>query len=51
MRGAKPLARSLHLPAGHLSAGVGRLVWFVGLWAAGVTAVGLLALLIRLVLH
>jgi hypothetical protein len=28
-----------------------RLAWFVGLWAAGVAAVGLVGLAIRLALH
>ena len=28
-----------------------RLLWFVGLWLAGVAAVALIALLIRAVLH
>jgi hypothetical protein len=28
-----------------------RLAWFVGLWAAGVAAVGLVGLAIRAVLH
>jgi len=30
-----------------LTGGVRRLLWFVGLWAAGVTAVGVVGLLIK----